>query len=179
MKKIISFLLLFTFGLSSCEKDDICDGNTPTTPRLVITFYDNIDPTTPAPVVNMTVKGENETNPIIFNPSATGDSQYYVNTSTVSIPLRTDSDTTTYEFTYNAPSTNTAARNTDILTFKYTRENIYVSRACGFKTNFILDNTNAIVRTDPDGLNWMLNINVLNRNIFTENEKEPHIEIVF
>ena len=45
MKKIISFLLLFAFGLSGCEKDDICDANTPTTPRLIISFYDYNNPT--------------------------------------------------------------------------------------------------------------------------------------
>lgn len=38
MKKILYFLLVFTFGLSSCEKDDICDANTPTTPRMLISF---------------------------------------------------------------------------------------------------------------------------------------------
>ncbi|SFC80978.1 DUF6452 family protein [Flavobacterium phragmitis] len=174
MKKFVSILLLFTFGLSSCEKDDICDANTPTTPRLVITFYDDIDPTTPAPVVNMTVKGQDQENPIIFNKNATDDNQYYVNASTVSIPLRTDSDTTTYEFTYNASGT---GRNTDILTFRYTRESIYVSRACGYKMNYILDQAAPVVRTDPDGVNWMLNINVLNRNIVSEDE--THINIVF
>ena len=57
MKKIISLLLLFTFGLSSCEKDDICDANTPTTPRLVITFYDNAAPTTLKTVTNLKVVG--------------------------------------------------------------------------------------------------------------------------
>ncbi len=176
MKKLVSILLLFTFGLSSCEKDDICDANTPTTPRLVITFYDDIDPTTPASVLNMTVKGEGEENPIIFNENGTDGTQYQISANTVSIPLRTDSDTTTYEFTYNASSTN---RNTDILTFRYTRENIYVSRACGFKTNFTLDPAASVVRTDPDGNNWMLNITVLNRNIVSENENDPHINIVF
>ncbi|WP_289658010.1 DUF6452 family protein [Flavobacterium panacagri] len=174
MKKLVSILLIFTFGLSSCEKDDICDANTPTTPRLVITFYKDIDPTTPAPVVNMTVKGKDETNPIIFNESATDSTQYYVNTSKISIPLRTDANTTTYEFTYNAGAT---SRNTDILTFTYTRENIYVSRACGFKMNFTLDQAIPVVRTDPDGINWMLSINVLNRNIVSEDE--THINIVF
>ncbi|MBW1656295.1 DUF6452 family protein [Flavobacterium quisquiliarum] len=174
MKKLVSILLLFTFGLSSCEKDDICDANTPTTPRVVITFYKDIDPTTPAPVINMTVKGQDEENPIIFNENGTDGTEYLTSASTVSVPLRTDSDTTVYEFTFNANGTN---RNTDILTFKYTRNNIYVSRACGFKTNFTLDPTGAVVRTDSDGLNWIQNITVLNRNIVSEDE--THINIVY
>ena len=36
MKKIL--LLLAFIALSSCEKDDICDATTITTPRLIIEF---------------------------------------------------------------------------------------------------------------------------------------------
>lgn len=177
MKKIISILLLFAFGFSSCEKDDICDANTPTTPRLVITFYDDIDPTTPAQVFNLKVEGEGEDTPIIFNEGAVGDAQYLANTKSISLPLKTNADTVTYKFTYNASSSNPGARNVDYLTFNYTRENIYVSRACGFKMNFILDTLAPYVHEDPDGVNWMLNITVKNRNIVSENE--THLDIVF
>lgn len=177
MKKIISILLLFTFGLSSCEKDDICDANTPTTPRLVITFYDDIDPTTPSPVLNLMVEGEGQSTPIIFNAGATGNLQYLANTNTISLPLKTDADKVTYKFTYNASSTNPAARNVDYLTFNYSSQNIYVSRACGFKTNFVLDPAIPYLHEDPDGNNWMLNITVKNRNIVSEDE--THIDILF
>mgnify|MGYP006353373257 FL=1 len=44
MKKTILLLLAVAFTFSSCEKDDICDANTPTTPRLVIGFYDFLNP---------------------------------------------------------------------------------------------------------------------------------------
>lgn len=177
MKKIISILLLFAFGFSSCEKDDICDGNTPTTPRLVITFYDDIDPTTPASVINLKVEGEGEDTPIVFNSGAVGDAQYLANTNKISLPLKTNGDTVTYKFTYNASSENPTARNVDYLTFNYTRENIYVSRACGFKMNFTLDPLAPYVYEDPDGNNWMLNITVKNRNIVSENE--THLDIIF
>ena len=45
MKKIFSLLILVMLinTTSSCESDDICDPNTPTTPRLIITFYDGIE----------------------------------------------------------------------------------------------------------------------------------------
>ena len=39
MKKIFALSLIVLLSLSGCEKDDICDANTPTTPRLVIDFY--------------------------------------------------------------------------------------------------------------------------------------------
>lgn len=169
--------MLFAFGFSSCEKDDICDANTPTTPRLVITFYDDIDPTTPAPVVNLMVQGEGEDTPIIFNETALDTLKYLANTNKISLPLKTNENTVTYKFTYNATSANPAARNVDYLTFNYTRENIYVSRACGFKMNFILDPLAPYVYADPDGNNWMLNITVKNRNIVSEDE--THLDIVF
>jgi hypothetical protein len=40
MKKIILLLFVIVYSFSSCEKDDICDANTVTTARLVISFYD-------------------------------------------------------------------------------------------------------------------------------------------
>ena len=52
MKKIyLLFLIAITF--SSCEKDDICDANTPTTPRLIIDFYDATNPTALKNVINL------------------------------------------------------------------------------------------------------------------------------
>jgi hypothetical protein len=46
-KIALSVLFLFTVCFSSCEKDDICDANTPTTPQLVIEFYDAVNTTLP------------------------------------------------------------------------------------------------------------------------------------
>ncbi|KFF05910.1 DUF6452 family protein [Flavobacterium reichenbachii] len=186
MKKIISFLLLFTFGLSSCEKDDICDADTPTTPRLVISFYLYKDPQTAANVKNLKVIGEGVESGegIIFNENGTDVTKYLTNASTISIPLRTDADTVTYSFILN--SGNTIATNTDILTFNYSRNTVYVSRACGFKTTFnLLTNnpagnppTTPFVRTDSpaaDGF-WMEAVQVIESNI--ESENETHIKIL-
>ena len=36
MKKIILLLFVIALSFSGCEKDDICDADTVTTPRLVI-----------------------------------------------------------------------------------------------------------------------------------------------
>jgi len=47
MKKYIitSLALLLAVSFWNCEKDDICAETTPTTPKLVIEFYDNANPT--------------------------------------------------------------------------------------------------------------------------------------
>ena len=179
MKKIISLLLIFTFGLSSCEKDDICDASTPTTPRLVITFYKDAEPTVKENVINLKVTGEGESKGIVFNKSITDETnplRYVTNSNTISIPLRTDKNTTTYDLVYNSESTNPAARNTDRITFNYTHQDVYVSRACGFKTIFTLPEIGPFVRTDSggDGL-WIKQIFVKKFNIELENE--THIEI--
>ncbi|QLC65354.1 hypothetical protein LPB248_03350 [Flavobacterium sp. LPB0248] len=177
MKKLISLLLLFTFGLSSCEKDDVCDPNTPTTPRLVITFYDISNPTKTRNVSNLKVIGEGMEQGIVFNESlAVDDSLRYVtNGSTVMIPLKVNDSTTTFKFISN--SFNPASINTDVLKFNYTPQNVYVSRACGFKTIFQLRNVLPIVQTDPDGSIWMTDVELENPNI--ESENETHIKVYF
>jgi hypothetical protein len=187
MKKIISLLIIFTFGLSSCEKDDICDPNTPTTARLVITFYDVNNPSLLKSVTNLRVIGEGmpETEGVIFNENATGDAKYLANGNKIAIPLKTDADAARFKFILDYGNVNPAAINTDEIRFNYTRQNVYVSRACGFKTIFEL-NPNAIgppittpflqFDTDANGL-WMQQVFVKKYNIDSENE--THVEVYF
>jgi len=185
MKKIIAVLLVFTFGLSSCEKDDICDANTPTTPRLVIAFYEITAPTTPKNVTNLKVVGEGETNGIVFNPTGTATGKYITNSNKISIPLKTNANSTTYSFIFDATNLNPAAINTDVIKFNYTHQDVYVSRACGFKTIFTLNPTSTIApisspfeQTDPagDGL-WMQRVIIQKYNI--DNENDIHIKVYF
>lgn len=189
MKKIISLLLLFTFGLSSCEKDDICDPTTPTTPRLVISFFDAADATLPKKVTNLKVVGVNKDGTdlptgIIFNETAADSTKYFANASTISIPLKTNEESTTYKFIFNAGSTDPNLKNTDIIRFDYTHQESYVSRACGFKTTFILNPFSNVPPTsspfilDPGtDTAWMRVVSVTQYNI--ESENETHIEVYF
>lgn len=173
MRKIILLILVAAFSFSGCEKDDICDANTPTTPRLVISFYDITNTSVLKNLTNLKVVGEGMTDGIIFNSSAT------TSGNTISIPLKTNEDTTSYSFTLNSGNANTALVNVDNIKFNYTRTTVFVSRACGYKTVFTLDSTNPITHSDatvPDGL-WMQYISVEERNI--ENENETHLKIFF
>jgi hypothetical protein len=175
MKKIISFLLLFAFGLSGCEKDDICDANTPTTPRLIITFYDINNPTVRKKVTNLKVVGLDQDEGIIFNESALDEAKYLTSSDSIAVPLRTNAETTTYDFILNSGNPNPLLINSDRLTFAYTHQETYVSRACGFKSVF---QSLTLQRTDPnaDGF-WMQDIFIINPNI--EYENETHIKVFF
>jgi hypothetical protein len=157
MKKIVSLILLVFFTFSSCEKDDICDANTSTTPRLVIQFFDIINQTELKNVTNLKVIGKGMTEGIVFNG----------NLNTVSIPLKTTENSTTYRFIFNSDS---PSSNEDEIKFAYTRENIYVSRACGFKTIFSLDKISS-------DLLWIKDIRIEKSNIVNENE--THVKIYF
>lgn len=180
MKKgILLLVALVSVFFSSCEKDDICDANTATTPRLVLTFYDINNPSVVKTVTKLKVVGEGMTEGIVFNPTATGDLKYITSGSTISIPLKVDQDVTTYNLIFNYGNANPILTFTDKIQINYTRTNVFVSRACGYKTIFKLQATNPIVHsavpTTTD--KWMQYISVEKSNI--ENENETHLKIFF
>ena len=166
MKKIFLLLFVISMSFSSCEKDDICDATTETTPKLIIEFYDILNPTVLKNVTNLAVKEIGSTSVLGFN-----------SVSEIQLPLKTNEDITKYSLIMNSTVATTA--NEDFLQFNYTRQNIFVSRACGYKTIFTLDPTTPYIITEttiPDNY-WIQNITVATSNITTENE--THIKIYF
>ncbi len=171
MKKILILLLIAIFPFASCEKDDICDANTSTTPRLVIDFYDALNPTVLKNVTNLKVIGEGIPDGVVFTSGTT------TSANKISIPLKTTETSTSFKFILN--SGNALFVNEDNIKFNYTHEDVFVSRACGYKTIFNLTPTNPYTLTDaavPDVL-WIKSISVIKNNI--ENENETHIKIFF
>lgn len=179
MKKTLSLLLLIIFTSLSCEKDDICNPNTPTTPRLVIDFYNITNPSVKKNVTNLKVIGAGMKDGIIFNAGATGESQYLSNESSVSIPLKTNENSSKFRFILNSGNPNSALIDTDEITINYTRNDVYVSRACGFKTLFTLLPNNPILQiaVPTTKAKWMQTISIEKSNIDNENEK--HLKIFF
>lgn len=171
MKKIL-FLFAIAFAFSSCEKDDICDSNTSTTPRLIIEFYDKTNTTDLKTVSSLLVTGYN-LDTLLATPLAT-----FNNVSVIELPLKTTEDSTKYSLRLNSSST-TTSNNEDVLQFNYTRKNVYVSRACGYKTVYELNATNGVVLTDAataDG-SWIQSFTIVTNTIATEDE--THIKIYF
>jgi hypothetical protein len=179
MKKIFTLLVIVLFSISGCEKDDICDANTSTTPRLVIEFHSaGVNTTVLKNVTNLKVIGEGMANGLVFSTAIDG-SQYVTNGTTISIPLKTDANSTTFRFILNFGNTNTNFVNEDKVTFNYTHRNVFVSRACGYKTLFTLDPINPYIQTavPSTSAKWMQYISVDKSNI--DNENETHIKVYF
>lgn len=174
MKKglLLFALLIAASYFISCEKDDICAEGTPTTPSLVIDFFERTNTSQPKNVTNLKVVADGMTEGVPFGTTDV------TSTNTIQIPLRTDADETIYHFIQNSTATD-GSSNDDIITFKYTRNEIYVSRACGYKTQFYLisDNENEAAILDPAGTPWISFLTILRTNI--EDENEAHINIYF
>jgi hypothetical protein len=166
MKNIIlKFFLVtaVTLLLLSCERDDICPEATPTTPKLVIEFFDINNTESPKNVRDLAVRTFEKDTALLFN-----------STSTISIPLKTDSIETSYVFNLNALAESGGLR--DTLTFFYATEELYVSRACGFKVNFF-DFRASLEDQETSSEGWIRDIQVIENTI--ENESETHLFIFY
>ncbi len=174
LKSIFLLLLLFGFAVLSwnCEKDDICDPATPVTPQLVFDFYtaaDNMAAVVPR-----------------LEVSAVGyDSIFeFTNVSTIKLPLRLLENQTQFTFKLIVGNETPPLEFSDVITFNYTRKNEYVSRACGYKTTFELNNSAelqpAVLLNGNFPLiqgSWIKNILIENYSIQSENE--THVEIYY
>jgi hypothetical protein len=176
IKKIVVVLLCGIF-LSACEKDDICDGATPTTSQLVLKFYSagNVIKR----VTDLKVIADGLTVGVVLNKSAADDTRFLSNDTIIYIPLKTDVNLTKFKFILN--STSTTLSKTDEIQFNYARENEFVSRACGFKTIFDLNGTPAqpfiLNNSNASAGNWIQNIQLLQPIV--DNERTTHIKITF
>ena len=163
---------LFALTLWNCEKDDICDPLTDTTPRLVIGLYDINENDEPL-AANVAVVAENI-------PDA--DTIRFVGKSQIELPIDITQDQVRYKLIRNEGNPNPMLVYTDIVEFNYSRTTTYVSRACGFKNTFTLNNDSSlppafILNDNPlvvPGA-WIKNISVENYSIV--NEANQHVQI--
>ena len=156
-----AFILLLVVSIyAGCTADDICSEETQTTPKLVISFSDNRVSGVAKPLEHLKVRNlEHDT--IVWDAPA----------DTISIPLSTEADRSTYSFTIlkdDIPHTN-------IYQFDYYREEIYVSRACGYRMRYTNLEAEGIPNSDNTPT-WAKFITVLNPIV--EDEKSAHITIL-
>lgn len=175
-KKLIYLIIsLFTIGffnlvLTGCEKDDVCI-ETPITPQLQIVFED-AENNNPAESLRKRVVG------LLIRQIAIADTlKVLLNTAqtdSISIPLNVNENSVVYEFTENFGAQDSTVIRRDTITFNYLRNNVYVNRACGFKTEFTDLEEESNLNTTDDS-KWINRINVENTTI--NNEEEIHITI--
>ena len=175
-KHILFLLIALTAIILSCEKDDICAAETPTTPQLVLRFYDiasQDDTKVVTGLLAYTFDDMDNVIAILGEGIATRDS--------IAIPLRTDMNSTNfvlhrdYEIDDNGtPDDETddiILGNPELITVNYEREDVYVSRACGYKT--IFNSISFSVESDTD--NWIVNSQIINTNV--ENQNAAHVQV--
>lgn len=179
-KFIISLTIILAISFTtSCERDDICPASTPTTPRLIIDFFDLSNQENSKNVFGIVVKG-------VDNDQVLEDFAV-VNTAKLILPLKTENTETgelasstqytLYERssiddneTPNDTTDDIITGNPDVITINYNIELVFVSRACGFKTVF----NNVTITIEDDGNNWIKSKQSINDNQSVEDETTTH-----
>ena len=155
---LLFFTTLFLWG---CTRDDICPEDTQTTPLLVIKFKDISNPSQVKAVSNLRITLANTSQTEVV--TARTDTLY-------KIPLNQTATSVDYNFTKGYEET---TPNTDAFNITYQRgEDIYINRACGFRTSFT--DIEATIQAEGSA-NWMLGKSINNTTV--ENEDTTHITI--
>jgi len=165
-KILALFFGIITIFSMGCEPDDICAASTPTTPNLIIRFYDILNQDSKKNVFNLKVQGLGNDNPLTdYN---------VVTTDSIVLPLKTNAATTQYSLHKEYSNVDGVIDgNEDIITINYSTEQVYVSRACGYKTIF----KNVTLTINNDGDNWIQSKESINDNQSVEDEKAAHFKL--
>ena len=125
MKKNSIYILFLALVFTACEKDDIC--LSPTTPKLVVRFYDNANQTALKSVERLSIWADGKDTLSIYKS---------VLLDSVAIPLNVNTTQTIYHLKTNTVDGNKANNLINTITINYTTTEEYISRSCGFKTIF-------------------------------------------
>ena len=161
--RAVLLYVLILLGVHGCEKDDICvEGDTS---LLIIRFYDAENPLETKSVTNLRVQGLGQDSPVdTFTDRGTLDS--------IAIPLRINQPDTGFLFiSESADEDGMETGNIDTLTFSYTTQEVFVSRACGFIANY----NNLSESLEVDAENWIQSIEIITPTI--NSFDAAHVEI--
>lgn len=163
MKKSMLFLVLTIVFLSSCEQDEICVE--PTTPRLIIRFYDAENPESRKSVPFLGVKVE-------------GQESFYVDSGisnspdSIVVPLQVVNDFTKIELVRFANDENPDNNESDFIDVNYQRQEEFVSESCGFRTIYI----GVQFQEEPNN-SWIQSIQPITDLENIENENRHHLKV--
>lgn len=184
MKKLLTLLLVLPL-LTTCERDDLCPESSPTTPNMIIDFVDNNIIENSKNVFGLVVLGIDDPSVFPLNTSVPEDSNLRgvsgEDTNQIFLPLKTTEDQThfilisEFEIDDNGTSDNLAddffTGNQELVTINYIRSDVYVSRACGYKT--IFENVATTLDEGTDG-QWIFQTIPQNDNLIIEDETTTH-----
>lgn len=149
VKKVLFSLLLISS--ISCEIDDICIEEV-LTPKLIIRFYDALEPNDTKEVTGLYVWAENK------------DSIYVdMILDSIALPINTFTTETKYLLSQNNV--------VDTLYIHHINKEIFVSRSCGYKFNFELQ---AQTHTSNE---WISSFETIESPQLIENEQAAHTKI--
>ena len=156
-------ILILFIGLgffTQCEKDDICISSVEGTPDLIVLMLENKNNTQKTPS-GFTIRPLGTEN--ILEVSS-GDS--------LVLPLQITEAVTQFEFILNQGSQD---ENIDTLQINYQRVDQFINRACGYRANFILDQSPILILNS--GNNWIKGAVILKDTI--SDETAAHLGILF
>ena len=158
----MSFLIII-----SCEKDDICPDSTQTTPQLVVTFYDALDPQQSKIVESLAVYAIKDSELILIE-NING-----INTDSIAIPLRNDIGASNFRFIRNYyVENNIIFGDLSHIYIDYEMTDVFISRACGFITNYSL----LSILNDNYADTWITESEIVNPVV--TNENQAHVKIL-
>ena len=154
------FLLFCSFLMSSCEKDDICLIETPSTPRLIIRLFDKDNRLDSKAADSITIYGIGQERALVT-----------LATDSLVLPLKTQAAFTQYAFLLKTSTVSNTVG--DTLQLNYSRYDEYLNRSCGYRANFILDDN--LISYPAAAPNWIESFEILIDTV--SNEQQTHLAI--
>jgi len=163
-------LIISIIIITSCEKDDICSESTRTTPQLVVTFYDILDPQQSKIVESLAVFAIKDSELILIE-DING-----INTDSIAIPLRNDIGVSNFKFIKNySVENNIIFGDQNHVYIDYEITDVFVSRACGFIANYSILSLILELQDYPI-VEWIGGYEIINPIV--TNENQAHVKIL-
>lgn len=151
--------MIIGFYLISCEPDDICLTTITDTPKLIIGFFDE-STGLKKEVLDLKVQGNNSEEIYLFQT-----------TDSISLPLKNLEKITSYALVKNFKENINDSGNRDHLLVSYQYNHIYISRACGYMSNYDINQ----VVIENDNSNWIIKSEIINSQV--KDEKTIHVKV--
>lgn len=157
----VLMLMLVNFG---CERDEICLEEI--TPKLILRFYNENNTNelkrVQGLIVNIEgIEGDYE------------DESITVFTDSIAVPLRVTDNSTKIILNLSGDADQGIEDNRDTLSVIYSQEDIFISRACGYKT--LYNEAQAMLVDDQE--NWIKGIEIRKEPLQIIDENRAHVKI--